>query len=99
MCFYNKAGLALNAKHIISCCKKVNDEINARHDMVVNILLNNILKERGLISNEQNGEDRNMVRTDTDEITIRTEHWRSEEWRNEGRVHGVKLKQDTMWLH
>ena len=45
-CWCNKAGLALNAKHIISCCKKVSVEINTRHDIVVNILLNNILRQR-----------------------------------------------------
>ena len=46
MCWFSKAGLPLNAKHIISCCKKVAGEICARHDIVVNILLNNILIER-----------------------------------------------------
>ena len=29
-----------------------------------------------------------MVRTDTDEITIGTEHWRSDEWKEKGRVSG-----------
>ena len=43
-CWCNKSGLALNAKQIVSCCKRVSGEINARHDAVVNILLNNILK-------------------------------------------------------
>ena len=27
----------------VSCCMKVSAEINARHDIVVNVLLNNIL--------------------------------------------------------
>ena len=40
--------LALNAKHIISCYRKVTAEINTRHDTVVNILLNNILVQRGV---------------------------------------------------
>ena len=53
MCWCSKAGLLLNAKHIMSCCKKVSSEIITRHDGVVNILLNNILKQRGLISHEQ----------------------------------------------
>ena len=39
-CYCSKAGLALNAKHIVSNCKKVSGEINARHDIIVNILLN-----------------------------------------------------------
>ena len=54
----SKTGLPLNAKHIISCCKKVSGEIAARHDIVVNILLNNILVQRGLIDREQKWEDR-----------------------------------------
>ena len=37
----------------MSCCKKVSAEINSRHDIVVNILLNNILVQRGLITHEQ----------------------------------------------
>ena len=62
-CWCSKTGLPLNAKHIISCCKKVNSEINARHDIIVNILLNNILIKRGLIDHEQKWDDRRMVRT------------------------------------
>ena len=76
-CFCSQTGLPLNAKHIITCCRKVNAEINARHDLVVNILLNNILVQRGLNANEQRWEDRKMVRTPNDEITIGIEHWRS----------------------
>ena len=39
-----------------------------------------------------------MVRTANDEITIGTEHWRSDEWREKGRVAGAKLKPDLAWL-
>ena len=39
-----------------------------------------------------------MVRTPSDEITIGTEHWRSDEWRCKGRVAGAKLKPDIVWL-
>ena len=49
--------LPLNAKHIISRCKKVSAEINSSHDIVVNVLLNNILKQRRLIENEQSWEE------------------------------------------
>ena len=80
-CWCSKSGLILSARHIISCCKRVSGEINARHDIVVNILLNNILIQRGLTVHEQKLEDRKMVRTPRDEITIGTEHWRSEEWK------------------
>ena len=52
-CWCRKSGLALNAKHIVSCCKRVSAEISARHDSVVNILLNNIHKQRGLVAHEQ----------------------------------------------
>ena len=97
-CWCSKTGLPSNAKHIVSCCRKVSREINNRHDIVVNILLNNILVQRGLISNEQRWEDRKMVRTETDEITIGTEHWRSEECKGRGRVAGAKLKPDLVWL-
>ena len=45
-CWYSKTGLPLNSKHIVSCCMKVSTEITARHDIVVNILLNNILVQR-----------------------------------------------------
>ena len=78
--------------------KKVSAEINARHDIVVNILLNNILKQRGLITHEQKWEERKMVKRANDEITIGTEHWVSEEWRGKGRVAGSKLKPDLVWL-
>ena len=97
-CWLSKTGLPLNAKHNISCCKKATGEINTRHGMIVNTLLNNILKQRGLISHEQRWEDRKMVRAIRDEITIGTEHWRSEEWKEKGRVAGAKLKPDLVWL-
>ena len=97
-CWCSNAGMMLNAKHIISCCRKVVSEINTRHDLVVNILLNNILVQRGVNSHEQKWEDRKMVRTPRDEITIGTEHWRSDEWREKGRVAGAKLKPDLVWL-
>ena len=83
-CWCSKSGLALNSKHIVSCCKKVSCEINAGHDAVVNILLNNILKQRGLLSHEQKWEDRKTVRTANDEITVGTKHCRSDEWRSKG---------------
>ena len=88
----------LNEKHIISCCRKESGDINARHDMVVNVLLNNIMIKRKLITREQKWEDRKMVRSENDEITIWTEHWRSDEWMSKGRVPGVKLKSDLVWL-
>ena len=65
---------------------------------MVNILLNNILVQRGLASHEQKREDRKMVRTTRDEITSGTEHWRSDEWKEKGRVVGAKLKPDLVWL-
>ena len=73
-------------------------EINARHDIVVNILLNNILVQRGLVPHEQKWEDRKTVRTDRDEIIVGTEHLRSDEWKMRGRVRGARLKQDLVWL-
>ena len=97
-CWCTKTGLSLTARHIISCCRKVSGEINARHDIVVNILLNNILIQRGLITHEQRWEERKMVRTANDEITIGTEHWRSDECKQRGRVAGAKLKPDLVWL-
>ena len=97
-CFCSPTRMPLNSKHIVSCCKKVSGEINARHDIIVNILLNNSLRQRRLITHEQKWEDRKMVRTDTDEITIGTEHWRSDEWKAKGRVPGAKLKPDLVWL-
>ena len=60
---------------------EVSGEINSHHDIVVNILLNTIHKQRGLITHEQRWEDRKMVKTAHDEITIWTEHWRSEAWK------------------
>ena len=97
-CWCNKTGQALNAKHIISCCKKVSCDINSRHDIVVNILLNNILVQRGLIAREQRWEERMTVRTAQGENAIGTEHPRSDEWKGKGRVAGAKLKPDLVWL-
>ena len=97
-CLCSKTGPALNAKHIVSCCRKVSSEINTRHDTVVNVLLNNIMVQRRLISHEQKWEDRKIVKTPTDEITIGTEHWRSDEWKENGRVAGATLKPDLVWL-
>ena len=97
-CLCSKTWLTLNAKHIVSCCKKVSNEINNRHDSVVNNLLNNIMIQRGLISNEQKVEDRKMVRTPHNEITVVTEHWRSDEAKCKGRVAGAKLRPDLVWL-
>ena len=57
-CWCSKTGMVLNAKHIISCCRKVSGEINNRHDVVVNILLNNILIQRGLVTRERSGRTR-----------------------------------------
>ena len=88
-CWCSKTGLPLNAKHIISCCRRVAGEINIRHDIVVNILLNNILVQSGHVTHEQQWDDRKMVRTGRDEITIGTEHWRSDEWKDKGRVAGL----------
>ena len=64
----------------------------------MDILLNNIPVQRGLVTHEQKWDDRKMVRSKTDEITIGTEHWRSDEWRTKGRVAGAKLKPDLVWL-
>ena len=80
-CWCSKTGAQLNARHIISCCRKVSAEINTLHDLVVNILLNNIRVQRRLTTNEQRWEDRKTVRTPRDEIAIGTEHWRSNEWK------------------
>ena len=77
---------------------RVSGEINARNDIVVNIFLNNILVLRGLVTHEQRWDDRKMVKTAREEITIGTEHWRSEEWKEKGRVAGAKLKPDLVWL-
>ena len=62
-CWCSKAGLPLNAKHIVSCCRKVSGEINTRHDIVLDVLLNNIRIKKVLISHEQRWEDRKTVRT------------------------------------
>ena len=97
-CWCSKVGLPLNAKHIISCCKKVSAEINARHDTVLIVLLNNILIKRGLIAHEQKWEERKTVRTARDEITVGTEHPWSDEWKGKGRVVGARLRQDLVWL-
>ena len=88
----------LNAKHIISCCRNVAGEINARHDIVVKILLNNILKQRGRIDHEQEWGERKTLRTANDEIRVGTEHWRSESMKGNGRIAGAKLKQDLVLL-
>ena len=91
-----QGGLPLNARYIIICCRKVSGEINARHDIVVNIILNNILVQRGLAMREHKWDDRKTVRTAHDEITIGTEHVRSDEWKNKGRVAGSRLKPDLV---
>ena len=96
-CWCSKTGMTLNAKHIVGCCRKVSGDINTRHDIVVNILLNNILVQRGLVVHEQKWEERKMVKTARDETTIGTEHWRSEEWRQKDRVPGAKMKLDLVW--
>ena len=93
----SKTGLALNAKHIISC-RKVSAEINAGHDIVVNVLLNNIIKQRELIAHEQKWDERKIVKTANDEITVGMEHCRSDEWKGKGRVAGARLKPDLVWL-
>ena len=78
-CLCTKSVLARNAKHIMSCCRKVSMEIHTRHDTVVKILLNNILVQRGVIYHEQKLEDRKTVMSARDEITVGTEHVRSED--------------------
>ena len=37
-------------------------------------------------------------KTARDEITVGTEHQRSDEWKGKGRVAGAKLKPDLLWL-
>ena len=69
----------LNAKHTVSCCNKVSCENDSCHSIVVNVLLNNILVERGLVSHEQRWEDRKTVRTPRVEITVWTEHLLSDD--------------------
>ena len=98
VCLCSKIGLALNTKHIVCCCKKVSGEINTRHDIVLNVLLNNILIQRGLITHEQQWEDGKTVMSTRDEITTGTEHWRSSEWKEKGRVSGEKPRPDLVWL-
>ena len=68
------------------------------HDIVVSILLNNILVQRGLVSHGQKWEDRKTVRTPNDELTVGTEHLRSEKLKDKGRVAGARLKPDLVWL-
>ena len=38
------------------------------------------------------------MRSARDEITVGTEHPRSDEWEGKGRVTGAKLKPDLVWL-
>ena len=78
-CFCSRTWVQLNAKRIISSCKNVASEINSRHDTVVNILPNIILKQRGLISHEQRWDEMKTNRTANAEITVGTEHPRSDE--------------------
>ena len=66
----SKARLKLIDKNNVSCCRKVVHEIDARHDIVVNSILNNILIRRGLVSHEQKWEDRKTVKRAKDEITV-----------------------------
>ena len=51
------ARLTLNAKHIVSCCRMVSGEINARHDTIVNALFDNNIIRRGLTAHEQKSEE------------------------------------------
>ena len=44
------------------------------------------------------GGQKDGARTVRDEITIGTEHRRSGEWRDKGRVAGSKLKPDLVWI-
>ena len=81
LCWCSKTRLPLNAKHTIRCCMRMSGEIITRHGIVLNVLLNNILIQRGLISNEQKWEDRKTVRSARDEITVGIEHWVSDEWK------------------
>ena len=81
----------------MSCCKRVGSDINTRHAIVLNILLNNILVQRGLISHEK-WEDKTIARTSNDETIGGTKHLRYDEWQEEGRVAGAKLKPELVWL-
>ena len=74
-----QGGVAFEYKAQSAAAKKVSAEINTRNDLAVNILLNIIHTQRGLITHEQKWEERKTVRTRTDEITVGTKHLRSEE--------------------
>ena len=69
-CLWGKTGLALNAKHIVSCYRKVSGENNAHHDIIVNIHLNNICCKRGLIAHKQNWESRDEVLFQVRDLTM-----------------------------
>ena len=60
--------------------------------------MNNNLKQRELIAHEQKWDERKIVKTPTDEITVGTEHPRSDEWKVRRRVRGARLKPDLVWL-
>ena len=60
-CWCSKTGLPQNARHFVSCCRRVTREINTCHDIVVNVLLNDILKQRELASHEQKWGERKIV--------------------------------------
>ena len=51
-----------------------------------------------MIDREQKWEDRKTVGTARDEITVGTEHWRSDKWKERGRVAGARLRPDLVWL-
>ena len=38
------------------------------------------------------------MRSENDEATVGTEHWRSDEWKAKGGVTGSQLKPDLIWL-
>ena len=65
----------------------------------MNILLNSILTRRGLITREQKWEDWKIVGMSRDDITIGTEHWLSDGWKEKVRLPGAKMKPDLVWLH
>ena len=88
--------VATNAKQVISCYDRVSGEINARHDIVVNNILNNILIKRRLVSNEQKWGNRKTAGTAHEEITVWTNHKRSDQWKSKGRNAGARLKQDLV---
>ena len=93
-CRCSKAGHALYDRNIISSCKKSEWRDFISHGIAVNILLNNILVQRGFVTNEQKWEDRKIVRTAKDEISVGTEHWRSEEMKDNWLISGIKQRQD-----